>query len=223
MDYKYAVFDLDGTLLESMRFWRQKEALLMEKFIGKKLSDEMLSHLENLMFSMQVEEAEKICGRKFDREYYRGMLNEEMKVLYSDGTIGLKKNVKMFLEHLNQKGIKIAAATATPKELCVPCLELHGIHGYFDTIITVQEVGKSKKFPDIYEITMKVLGGNKENTMFFEDARYCIETLHNNGFRYTVIEDEMQIAEIDLIKKFYPEPFTNDFAQLLNQQGEKHE
>ena len=52
--------------------------------------------------------------------------------------------------------------------------------------------------------------------MFFEDARYCVETLHNNGFRYTVIEDEMQATEIDLIKQFYPKPFVNDFALLID-------
>jgi len=216
MDYKYAVFDLDGTILDSMKLWRQKEALLMENFIGKKLDDETLCHLETLMFSKAIEEAEKICGRKFDRQHYLEILHADMKKPYSDGTVKLKKNAKLFLSYLKENGIKTAAATATPKELCIPCLDYHGITGLFDTVITVQEVGKSKKFPDIYEIAMKELGGNKENTMFFEDARYCVETLHNNGFRYTVIEDEMQATEIDLIKQFYPKPFVNDFALLID-------
>ncbi len=215
MDYKYAVFDLDGTLLDSMRLWRQKEALLMQDFVGRKLDDKTLARLETLMFSQAVEEAENMCGKKFDRKHYLEILHEDMKPSYADGTVGLKKNAKEFLEHLKKNGVKIGAATATPKELCVPCLKLHGIYDLFDCIFTVQEIGKSKKFPDIYEKVMCTLGGTKENTMFFEDARYCIETLYNHGFRYTVIQDEMQIAEIDLIKNFYDKPFVEDYALLM--------
>ncbi len=216
MDYKYAVFDLDGTLLDSMRLWRQKEALLMQDFVGRKLDDKTLAHLETLMFSMAIEEAEKMCGKKFDRKHYLEILHEDMKPSYADGTVGLKKNAKEFLEYLKKNGVKIGVATATPKELCVPCLKLHGIYELFDCIFTVQEIGKSKKFPDIYEKVMCELGGTKENTMFFEDARYCIETLSNHNFRYTVIQDEMQIAEIDLIKKFYDKPFVENYAHLMS-------
>ncbi len=216
MDYKYAVFDLDGTLLESMRIWRRKEALLMQDFIGTKLDEEVLSHFETLMFRQAIVEAENICGKKFDKEHYLKILHEDIKTSYADGTITLKKNAKAFLQYLKAHGVKIGVATATPKELCVPCLKLHGIYDFFDCIFTVQEIGKSKTYPDIYERAMNELGGTKENTMFFEDARYCIETLSNNGFRYTVIQDDMQVAEIDLIKEFYDKPFVEDYATLIH-------
>ena len=63
MDYKYAVFDLDGTLLNSIKIWRQKEAILLESFTERKLSKETLAYFESLMFRKAIIEAEKICGK----------------------------------------------------------------------------------------------------------------------------------------------------------------
>ena len=215
MNYKYAIFDLDGTLLDSMRIWRRKEALIMQDFIGKKLDEKTLANFETMMFSTAISQAEKMCGKTFDREHYLSILHPDMKKSYESGEIKLKRNAKEFLEYLKKNGVILGVATATPRDLIVPCLKINGIYDFFDNIVTAQEVGKSKRFPDIYETAMNNLGGTKENTMFFEDAGYCIKTLVENNFLLTVIDDEMQQYEIDYIRSYYNKPIIKDYAELI--------
>lgn len=214
MDYKYAVFDLDGTLLESMKVWRKHEFELIEDFIGKKLSEETKNFYKALSFTDMIGYAEKETGLKFDIEKNLTILNEKMTRDYSNGTVTLKPNVKEFLSFLQNKGVRLGIATATARKVCQPCLELYDIYKMFDCFFTTEDVGKSKQYPDVYYKAMEALGGNKENTMFFEDADYSIKTLKANGLRFTAMEDASQQYYRDEIKAISERYITN-YAEII--------
>ncbi len=214
MDFKYAIFDLDGTLLDSMKVWRKNEAQQMNIFAQGTLTDEQLAELEIYGYGEMIKKAEHIVGKSYDRKSYTEALHAKMKNFYVDGSIVPKKAVPDFLRKLKFEGIKIAAATATPKALCIPCLEKYDILQYFDCIFTTFET-RSKFYPDIFDKAINALGSTKQNTVVFEDACYSIKTLVQNNYRvYAVSDDSQTDSDLQFIKQ-HAEKFIEDYASII--------
>ncbi len=216
MDFKYAIFDLDGTLLESMVQWRSCEVAQMEKFLGYELSQQQKNEFKMMTYRNMIETATEMSAKQYDFERNTNELHGEMKKLYVDGSVTLKPYAKEYLEYLKNKGVKICAATATPTDMCVPCLEKYGIYKYFDFIHTTEKT-RSKKFPDIFYACLESFGSNanKSNTMVFEDACYSATTLFNNGFTFTALQDDSQTeADLDFLKA-HAHKFVFNLSQLM--------
>ncbi len=217
MDFKYAIFDLDGTLLESMVQWRFCEVNQMEKFLGYKLDEATKQELKMMTYREMIEAVSKMSGKEYDFESNTEELHSEMKKLYVDGSVTLKPYAKEYLEHLKSKGVKICAATATPTDMCVPCLEKYDIYKYFDFIHTTAKT-RSKKFPDIFYACLESFGegADKSNTMVFEDACYSATTLYNNGFTFTALQDDSQTQSDLEFLKAHSYKFVDNLSQLMD-------
>ena len=86
---------------------------------------------------------------------------------------------------------------------------------YVEFVLSTDDVGISKHNPDIYLQCMKKLGANRDNTMIFEDALYCCETLKKAGLRFTVIEDYSQAQDVDKLK-ILGEQYICDYSTLID-------
>ncbi len=215
MNFKYAIFDMDGTLIDSMPLWRILEEELMEEFIGKEfVTQKVHDDLIFLSFGDMMEYAQNLTGRQCDKKQMIEEIHKRMAENYLNGKIPLKPFVTEYLQKLRQNSVKIAIATATPRSICYPLLERLGILQYVDYFTTCEEVGKSKKFPDIYINSMEKLGGNIQDTFVFEDALYCLHTLKANNFRTVAVYDEMQGHERQKIKEI-ADIFINDYSQII--------
>lgn len=212
---KGAVFDFDGTIIDSMWMWDNVGG---EYLKAKGIEPE--PDLRKITLPMTLEEA----AEYFHSYYKAGSSAEEiceeingMLRRYYEEKFILKPGVKELLAEIKAKGIKMCIATATKKELVKKCAERNGILEYFEDIITCPELNTSKSVPFIYEKAVELLGVEKEETVIFEDARHAIKTAKNAGFYVIAIEDASEInnkAEIRALADVYLEK-VSDSKRLL--------
>ncbi len=216
MDYNFAIFDLDGTLTDSMPVWRKIEqdyvcSLIPKEHITKELIDSFyfMPYFDMLKVATSFSKIEYDTSKALDAVY------KPMAKCYKDGSIKPKPYALEFLQFLNDSGVKCAIATATPRELCMPCIKNLRIDKYVEFVLSTDDVGISKHKPDIYLQCMKKLGAKRDNTMIFEDALYCCETLKKSGLRFTVIEDYSQAQDVDKLKML-GEQYIHDYSILID-------
>jgi len=146
--FQCAIFDLDGTLLNSTGVWAKIDI----DFLGSRGIDVRKDFLETIKIHNFKSGSEYVV-RRFDlnvkpediaKEWYN-MAAEE----YSNH-IGLKPNAKEFLHMLKSMGIKLAVATSSDRSLYEPCLKRNGIYGLFDNFTQTDEVERGKGFPVVY-------------------------------------------------------------------------
>ena len=189
---KGAIFDVDGTLLDSMQMWihfgefylRSKGIEVGPEFDEKikyfSLREVAEAIADNYPLGMTADDVEEDCERVTQRFYF-----EEVE---------LKKGVAEFLEMLHQNGVKMYVATATYESLVRPALERLGVMKYFDGIVTCSDVGFGKDKPDVFVYALRKIGTPLEETWIFEDALHAVKTAKAYGFKvfgvYDLTEDE---------------------------------
>ncbi len=207
---KYAIFDADGTLMDSMHIWDTLDgAYLMMRGI---VPDEIgilrkygyLGAINHIMEHYNL-------NASFD-----DVKADMMKILeyYYNNAAVAKNGIKEFLQKLKDNGVKCAVATATDRFLMEPALERNGLLEYFDAVFTTVEVGISKDEPDIFNIASEFLGAD-ENTFIFEDASYAIDTAKRAGYKVIAIEDYSAEADREHIKEA-ADYFITDYSQVYS-------
>lgn len=214
MDYKFAVFDLDGTLVESMKYWRGLPfAFLNEKYGLKDFPEEAIEHV--IFSNVNCNGDFKYLSEKYGYPEITVTLQEVFDMMYKfySTVIDIKPYVREFLEKLKSAGVRCAIATATPQRESTKVLERLGLSEYFEFVLTTREVGKGKEYPDIFDISLERLGATKENTVVFEDALYSIKTLKANGYRVCGIEDYCE-SEKEQVKEL-SDVYIESYKELL--------
>ncbi len=212
MEWKAAIFDLDGTLLDSMWVW---DRLLIDYLAeyGYEVYPEVL----NEVTYMTVQQSSKYIKERYNLPLTAEKIMQQwrdMVLEYYQSKIPMKTGAKEYLRRLRENGIKLAVATSCMKELCEAALKSHGIYDWFDVIVYSDEVGKSKDCPDIYLECAKRLGVEIVDCMLFEDILTAVHTAHEIGLRVTVIEDEFSGAEQEALR-LEADCYVHDFTELV--------
>ncbi len=197
---KAAIFDMDGTLLDSMGMWRN----VLPNYL-KTLNMEFPG-INNLVEHMSFTEAASYLSRQLNLGKSADEIYNEVQdnIVYEyDHNIELKPLVKEYLEYLKEHHIPACIATLTDKYMAERVTRRLGVYDLFEFILTVGEVGKGKDDPLIYEESARRLGIAKSRCVVFEDAPYAIETAHNNGFLCYGVFDPCQN---------YPPGFTDKYC-----------
>lgn len=179
-----AIFDMDGTLLNSMDYWAivPTEYLILKGITPKKDTDRYF--LEMGMKEWHKYQEIPYSFEEVSRDVYK--LIEK----YYLNDVAIKDGVLEMLEKLKKHNVKMCLATATDRAMVEKILDKLNIKDYFLTIFTAKEVGKGKRFPLIYERALEFLGTPKETTYVFEDAYYAIDTCYKNGFKVVGVYDK---------------------------------
>ncbi len=190
MTLKGAIFDLDGTLIDSMGMWAHAASKYV---IGRGIELDDPDSLDAVAVTMGTCEYAQLLKSRFfpddELDYIIKTLDESVAQTFLN-EIKLKAGADEFLKALYEKGVKMCVATASPRELVEAILQKYGILKYFDCITTSHEVGSSKKdSAEIFEKALSLIGTKKENTLIFEDAIYALKPALKAGFKAAGIFD----------------------------------
>ena len=202
------LFDLDGTLIDSMAYWHALTVHQANMRFGN-LSEELEAQIAILpypqvqallakTFSVPIESV------KTDRAYVRGM----MRLFYRDH-IGEKKEACRILRDAHSRGIKTALLTATRQSVMGEALTRLDLLPHLDLILTPDDYPNGKSTEDIFLGALSHFGVKPEETLFFEDSLYSIELAHRLGIRTVGVEDHLNRFDRDRIREI-----TEDFLCL---------
>jgi len=206
--FKYKIFDLDGTLLDSMDAWLN----LGKDYLIKK----GINHPDNLyeiISAMSMIETATYFQEAFKIDLSTDEIIKEVKKMIEDKyryDFKLKPYVKEYLQKLENENSIMCIATATPLKLAEAALKRNGIIKYFSFIISCDEVGVGKNKPDIFYLAANKLNAKPSEIAVYEDADFALITAKEAGF-YTigVYDDYFKNArkDIELISDIYIESF----------------
>lgn len=184
---KAAVFDVDGTLLDSMPVWEN----LGVRYL-KRLGIEPEVELGKILFPMTIEEGAEYIKKRYGLSMECRKIIDEILEIVRDFyfyEVSLKKGAEEVLKVFEERGIPMAVATSGERLLVEAAFERLGIRRYFQVILTCTEVGAGKRSPLIYRKAAAALGAAPEETWVFEDALYAIKTAKAAGFRTVGVYD----------------------------------
>lgn len=199
MDIKGAIFDVDGTLLDSMFLWDGLGSDYL-KSIG--ITPE--EGLKEILWPMTMAEAAQYFqthyGVKASVEEIVAVIDQRIEYYYKE-VLKLKEGVAKYLEKLKSQSVKMCIATASNRRLIEAALRKNGVLHYFDFILTCGEFGSGKDIPDIYLECQKRLGTPKEQTWIYEDALHAVKTAKNAGFLVVAVYDDTSKSQTNEIRE----------------------
>ncbi len=175
-----AIFDLDGTLLDSMSMWWNLGENCL-RALGKTPRPNLRESLKPLTLAeaaVYFQDEYKVTAKVSDILH---LAHQILKNGYAYET-QLKPGALAFLCRLRAAGVKLAVATATERPLVDAALSRCGILDYLDFSITCTEAGADKTSPKIYQMAQNALGTPLSSTWVYEDALYAIRTAKAAGF-----------------------------------------
>ena len=194
-----AIFDLDGTLLDSNGYWDLAPGAYL-RTQGKQARP----GLARTIFSMTVPEAAEYIMREYglDRtpDKIAAGVNTAMEEFYRN-EIPMKDGAAEAIRKLAEMHIPMAIASVTDRALVKAALDRFGLADLIACVVTTDDVGVGKQEPDIYLQAAKMIGSAPENTLVFEDALHALRTAKKAGFRTVGVYDAASAGEQEEIRR----------------------
>jgi len=196
---KAYIFDLDGTLLDSMGVWLDIDVEFLEKR-GLVVPDDYADRISSMSFP----EASAYTIKRFQLpDSVDSLLREwnSMAAFAYGNTVQMKPYAKDYLLALRERGVKLAVATSAIPELYEPALCNHGIYGCFDAICDAGEVGCGKSRPDIFLLAAKKLDVSPRDCIVFEDILAAVKSAKSVGMTVYGVYDKASETDWEQIKQ----------------------
>lgn len=210
--YEAIIFDLDGTLVDSMWMWQKIDIEYLGRF-GIALPENLQNEIEGMSFS----ETAAYFKERFKLADSLETIKSDWNVMACDkyrNEVPFKEKAQAFLEYCKRLGIKLGIATSNSKALVESAAEALSLHQYFSCIMTACEVNKGKPAPDIYLAVAEKLGISPEKCLVFEDILPGIQAGKNAGMSVCAVEDTYS-AGIREEKRRLADFFIESYAELL--------
>ena len=210
---KYIIFDLDGTLIDSMPVWRGTGSgfLMNHNF---PVPENLMEVVKTQTIWQTAEWFRTELGVPMEAEDIVNEIVESVVEAYRH-TIPLKDGAMEYLEKMKNEGVEMCILTASEADYILPALDRLDIRKYFSHVLTCTELGEYKNDGKAYLKTMELMGGTLEETVVFEDAYYAVKGAKSVGFPvYAVLDEVVREDDIDKIEETADHYF-HSYKELL--------
>lgn len=195
---KAAIFDYDGTIVDSMHMWHSIPSTFARK-MGKEPVMEFDERYKYLSLHQASEEFRRMYGLTLSDEEIIEQIMDMVHGFYKD-ELPLKEGVRELLDELHGRGIPMCVATMTPRRMILSANERLGLSQYFQEVYSCTDFGVGKDTPYIYDLAAGRMGAEAEETLVFEDMIIAVTTARGAGFRVIGICDDNSRKDWDRIK-----------------------
>ena len=211
-DFKGAIFDLDGTLLDSMHIWHDVDVEFFKRR-NLPLTRDYIDIIKNMHLpAAAVYTKEKYNIKESVEEIVDEWLHLCTQAYLTD--VDMKPGVFDYLKMLYDKGVKMAFATASEKVVCEGTLKNHGIFDFFSASAYVSEINIGKTEPDIYLLAAQRIGVAPEKCIVFEDIIEGIKSANKGNFITCGVFDKSSAKDENEIRKV-ADYYIKSFEELL--------
>lgn len=213
-----AIFDMDGTLLDSMYYWRTL-AVEFVRSIGFEPDEELLRQTYNMATERSVEFLRQRFGFEHTQKEIFAVC-DRMVAAHYERDIFFKPGACDYVRSLLDKGITCIAATATPRRHIMPMLERLGALDLFvrdgkDFIACPDDMHMGKSSPDYYPTLCARFGVQPGECRMYEDALYSMRTAKAAGLEVWAIEDPTAALQREEIKQLADRYF-RQWSELMD-------
>ena len=210
------IFDLDGTLINSMWVWKKADNEVLKKY-GHEIDDEYLEHvskfnnrqcLEYIIERYKIPATVEELGRQINGAAFRHYCED----------VKLKNGVYEYIKAMKEKGVKMAVTTSCLRAMCEAVLKKHGIFDDFDVFVYSDELGKNKSYPDIYIETANRLNVMPNSCVVFEDLPAAAESAKRAGMKVVGVYDEFS-GNKETMMRVICHDYIKDFCQYYTKNG----
>ena len=191
-----AIFDLDGTLLDSMPAWNTLGSDFLRS-IGIVPQGGLNETLRSLSLLQGARYLRAIYGVPLSEEEIIASVTGRIRRAYEQELLP-KRGVEELLKCLAGHGVRMCVATATQRPLAEAALKRCGLARFFSTVLTCPELGTSKDEPHIYRAALAHLGTDRQTTLVFEDALHALKTAAEDGFPTVAVYDASEPMQADM-------------------------
>lgn len=194
-----AIFDLDGTILDSMPMWHR----FGEKYLAS-LGIQAEEHLDRKLFHRTAEQSAEYFIERYQvpktiPEMMREM--DEICLKFYQNEVLLKEGFRSFLETLAEQNVRLAVATVSNIDCTMAGLKRNRIFDLFDTVVTVGDVGIGKESPKVFEEAARRVNVPVAQSYVFEDALHAVETAKEAGFKTIGVKEPTNLYFEEQLRK----------------------
>ncbi len=213
---KAVIFDMDGVIIDSEKFWKQAES---EVFTS--LGVNVLEEFTPLTRSMTTQEVTQFWYEKFPWSDLTHQAVEEQVVQRVIELIKTEncemKGITTFIESLCKSGFKIGLATNSPSLIIPVVLNKLGIAHHFNAVTSADEVPRGKPDPAVYELTASKLQVDPTLCIAIEDSSSGILAAKSAGMKAAAyIVKNTFVHEADFVMNAFNDENRSQLTNIFN-------
>ncbi|MBR2509185.1 MAG: HAD family phosphatase [Lentisphaeria bacterium] len=193
---KYAIFDMDGTLVDSMQYWRNILSEYLQMPVSKEYAEKIAA--------MTITESITLTIQEFKlKKSSRVIFDEISEIMYHHyiNDIPLKAGVAEYLHKLRQNDVRMCIASASPVTLIWAVAAHHKITDNFEFFCSTEDGFPDKREPDIFLYCAAKFGAEPQESTVFEDSFSAIKSAKKANFNVVAVYDDTQKEYWDEIIK----------------------
>ena len=191
LNFKGAVFDMDGLMFDSERVVYQSWQSVMDES-GYSYSLDVFKRTIGLRVDSTEQLYKSLYGEDFDYVTLRMKAREMFYNYIAENGVPIKKGLFEILEYLKENGIKTAVATSTSSQTAMKVIRMAGVYEFFDEIVCGDTVKNSKPHPEIFLTAANRLSLNPSECVAFEDSINGIKSAYSAGMMPIMVPDYLQ-------------------------------
>ena len=192
MKFKGAIFDMDGTIIDSLMFWDSLWKSIGETYMNDasfKPSDEVNKKVRTMIYTDAMAYFKECYNIPESTENFVRFTSEGLNDFYKN-TAKAKDGAKELLSYLKKQNVTLCLASASAMPQVKYVLQYHGLLEYFDFVLSCADIGVGKERPDIYLLAKDRMGFKPGEICVFEDSYVALETAKNAGFQTVGVFDQ---------------------------------